>query len=85
MSEFPRCLMPSIDARSIATTSSPVSSVLPVAATPARRNAVPQIGPEVPPMRLVITTATFFRNVPMSVRSNVSQSATTISKPRAIE
>ena len=47
----------------------------PPAVVPARRNAVPQIGPEVPPIRLVMTTAIFFRKVPMSVRSKPSQSA----------
>ena len=77
--------MPSMAARSIATASSDVSSVLSAAAAPARRNAVPQSGPDVPPTRLVITTAIFLRNVPMSVRSNESQSDSTISKPRAIE
>ncbi len=46
---------------------------------------MPQIGPEVPPMRLVMITATFLRKVAMSVRSMPSQSASTTSKPRAIE
>jgi hypothetical protein len=36
-------------------------------------------------MRLVTTTATRFRKVPASVRSNVSHSASTFSKPRAME
>ena len=66
---LPRAEMPSAQARSMTTTSSPESSVLPVAFAPARRNAVPQIGPEVPPIREVMTTAIFFRKVPMSVRS----------------
>jgi hypothetical protein len=43
------------------------------------------MGPDVPPIRLVMTTAIFFRKVAMSVRSNESQSLRTISKPRAIE
>ena len=77
--------MPSIAARSIATTCVGVKLGRVPAAAPARRNAVPQIGPDVPPIRLVMTTAIFFRKVPMSVRSKLSQSASTISKPRASE
>ena len=46
---------------------------------------MPQIGPDVPPMRLVMTRATFLRKVPMSVRSKLSQSRSTSSNPRAIE
>ena len=76
-SEFPRSWMPSIAARSIAITSSAVSSVSSAATAPARRNPAPHSGPEVPPTRLVITTAIFFRNVPMSSRSKASKSATT--------
>ena len=72
-------------ARSIATTCSASRLAAPAAVVPARRNPVPQIGPDVPPIRLVMTTATFFRNVEMSVRSNPSQSDSTISNPRAIE
>ena len=34
---------------------------------------MPQIGPEVPPIRLVITIPTFFRKVAESVRSSPSQ------------
>ena len=82
---MPRALIPAIDARSIATIWSPSSAVTAPAVVPARRNAVPQIGPEVPPMRLVIMIAIFFRNVPMSVRSKPSQPSSTSSKPRAIE
>ena len=37
-----------------------LSSVAVPAFAPARMNAVPQMGPEVPPMRLVMVTATFF-------------------------
>jgi hypothetical protein len=81
----PRALIPSIAARNIATTCSASRSAAPAAVAPARRNPVPQIGPEVPPIRLVMTTATFFRNVEISVRSNPSQSDSTISNPRAIE
>ena len=42
----PRAMIPVIAARSIAMTSSGASSVLSPAAAPARRNAVPQIGPD---------------------------------------
>ena len=77
--------MPSIEARSIAMTWAGSSRSAAPAVVPARRKAVPQIGPEVPPMRLVMTTAIFLRNVPMSVRSKSSQPDSTSSKPRAIE
>jgi hypothetical protein len=84
-SEFPRCLMPSIDARSAATTSSPRGLGLSASDVPARRNAVPQIGPDVPPMRFVRTMAVFLRRPPGSVYSSASQSLMTISNPRASE
>src|ERR1700733_860834 len=84
-SERPRALMPAIAALSMATICSGGSSLTAPAVVPARRNAVPQIGPEVPPMRLVMTTAIFFRNVPMSARSKESQSCSTSSNPRAME
>ncbi len=77
--------MPSIAASSPAITSAPVSSVLSPIAAPMRSIAVPQIGPEVPPTRLVITTATRLTNVPGSVRSKSSQPSSTFSKPRASE
>ena len=84
-SALPRCLIPSIAARSAATTSSPLGSELSPSDEPARRNAVPQIGPEVPPIRLVRMIAVFFSSVPTSLRSISSQSEMTISKPRASE
>jgi len=51
----------------------------------ARRNAVPQIGPEVPPTLLVTTIATFCKNVATLLRSNSSHCSRTFSKPRARE
>ena len=72
-------------ARSIATTCSACTSAAGPAVAPARRNAVPHSGPDVPPIRLVMTTAIFFRNVPMSARSKESQSWSTSSNPRAME
>ena len=78
-------MMPSTAARSMATTSSPVMVVLPADSAPARRNAVPQMGPEVPPMRPVMVTATFFRKVPTSLRSKSSKPASTCSNPLAME
>ena len=84
-SDWPRCLMPSMAARRPATSSAPPMASAPFIAPPARRNAVPQSGPDVPPIRLVTITATFRRNVAASVRSRSSQSARTISKPRASE
>ena len=66
-------------------TSSPVGWGLSVSAPPARRNAVPQIGPEVPPMRLVSVIAVFLSRPEMSAYSIASQSEITISKPRARE
>lgn len=78
-------MIPSAALRSMATTVGPSSSVLPAAAVAARRNPVPQIGPDVPPIRLVMTTAIFLRKVELSVRSKPSQSVSTISKPRASE
>ena len=76
--------MPSMAARSIATTFSPSRSVAP-AVIPARRNAVPQIGPEVPPIREVIIIPVFFRKVPSRCGRVSSQLASTFSKPRASE
>ena len=52
---------------------------------PARRNAVPQIGPDVPPIRDEMIMPVFFRNVPTSARSIPSQLSRTFSKPRASE
>src|SRR5664280_2179893 len=46
-SDWPRILMPSVAARSMATTSSPVSVSAVPAVMPAFMNAVPQMGPEV--------------------------------------
>ena len=46
---------------------------------------MPQIGPEVPPMRLVRMIAVFLRRPPMSEYSIASQSEMTISNPRASE
>ncbi len=66
-------------------TSAAESSVRSPVDAPARKIAVPQIGPDVPPIRLVITIATFFTNVPESVRSKSSQSSSTFSNPRASE
>ena len=77
--------MPSAAERSIGTTSAPVRSRSSPAAMPARRNAVPQIGPDVPPIRELITMPTFFRKVPGSVRSKSSQPSITFSNPRARE
>ena len=51
----PRAMMPSTADRSIATTAAPSSSVASPAVMPARMNAVPQIGPDVPPIREVIS------------------------------
>ena len=77
--------MPSIAARSAATTSSPVGSGLPASEPPARRNAVPQIGPDVPPIRFVSTIAVFLSRPPASSYSSSSQPESTFSKPRASE
>ena len=60
----PRAMIPAIAARSIAMTSSPVSSVLSPAATPARRNAVPQIGPLTPPTLAEIVRPIFLSSDP---------------------
>jgi hypothetical protein len=43
------------------------------------------MGPDVPPMRLVSTTAVFFSNPEMSSYSSLSQSSRSFSKPRARE
>ena len=48
-------------------------------------NAVPQIGPDVPPMRDDTIIPVFLRNVPASARSMPSQPSSTFSKPRASE
>ena len=66
-------------------TSSVSRDVLSRATTEARKNAVPQIGPEVPPMRPVIIMATAFRRFPTFERSMSSTESSTTSKPRAIE
>ena len=66
-------------------TSSPVGCALSASAPPARRNAVPQIGPEVPPMRLVSVIAVFLSRPATSEYSIASQSERTISNPRARE
>ena len=76
--------MPSAAARSIATTAVPSTGFAP-AVTPARRNAVPQIGPDVPPIRDEMIMPVFLRKVPTSVRSMSSQLSSTFSKPRASE
>ena len=52
---------------------------------PARRKAVPQIGPDVPPIRDEMIMPVFLRKVPVSVRSMPSQPSSTFSKPRASE
>ena len=65
-------MIPVIAARSIAMTSSGASSVLSPAAAPARRKAVPQIGPETPPTLPEMTMPIFLSMVPMLDRSNES-------------
>ena len=52
---------------------------------PARRKAVPQIGPDVPPIRDEMIMPVFLRKVPVSLRSMSSQPSSTFSKPRASE
>ena len=84
-SALPRCLMPSIAARSAAITCSPVGSGVSFRLPPARRNAVPQIGPDVPPIRLVSVIAVFLSRPAGSLYSMASQSLRTISNPRASE
>ena len=84
-SDWPRILMPSVAARSMATTSSPVSVSAVPAVMPAFMNAVPQMGPDVPPIRELTIIPTFFRKVPGFVRSMSSQPSITFSKPRASE
>ena len=46
---------------------------------------MPQIGPEVPPIREEMIMPVFFRKVPASLRSMSSQPSSTFSKPRASE
>ena len=55
------------------------------AVIPALRKPVPQIGPEVPPIREVTIIPTFFKKVPGLLRSMSSQPSSTFSKPRASE
>ena len=65
-------MIPAIDARSIAMTSSGVISVRSPAAAAARRNAVPQIGPLTPPTLADMTNPIFLSSAPIVERSNVS-------------
>ena len=68
----PRAMIPVIEARSIAITSSGESSVLSPAVTPARRKAVPQIGPDTPPTLPERTRPIFLRTAPTLDLSYVS-------------
>ena len=63
-SDWPRCLMPSIDARSIAITSSLVSSVLPAARPPPAGTRCPRSDPRYRRSRLVIDDADLLQERP---------------------
>jgi hypothetical protein len=80
-------MMPVMDARNAAAaTAAPRSDSGSFAsAAAARRNPVPQMGPDVPPVRLVMMVATRRRNVASLSRSRSSQFCNTTSKPRARE
>src|ERR1700681_593660 len=62
-----------------------MSSVFPFAFRPALRNAVPQIGPDVPPACEANTVPTLTRKVPMSARSIDGSSVSTARKPSQID
>src|SRR4029077_6293241 len=62
-----------------------VSSVFPFAFRPAFRNAVPQIGPDVPPACEANMVPTLIRKVPMSARSIDGSSLSTARKPSQMD
>ena len=68
-SALPRAWMPATAARSPATTSVAVKVSLPFSEVPIRSSAVPQMGPEVPPIRAEMAIAILVRKTPASVRS----------------